>query len=779
MIDEAADRHGIDRNLAHTVAQMESRYNPRARSPVGAMGVMQLMPATARSLGVSDPFDPGQNIEGGVKYLAQLSNRYGGDPKLVMAAYNAGPGAVDKYGGVPPYRETRNYVTTGMRKLGTGTGSAARSAIPPDTEAAASVDTVPAAPADGASPDVLERIMRGEKVKVTPQDILQIAFGPTGTEKPALTVTKNEPLAITKSEPLPAPPPQQPAPPGFSVERMANIIGESSGLKTLEGLVGGGGQALLGRITGSPDYAAEQRFGNAVQGVATGLRDEPSRIWGELTKSGEAMTKGDINAAADHLWFAVPMLGAAGAKMKEYLDKGDYWGALAHATGTVGGAVTASPEARTALVETAAEAPGAIAAAASETATRAAGAAKTAARKAAGAATILDPDLVGIVSPRAAHTLRTIQKVGKVIDKYQTAKAAAGAAATETTPGQAYAASQGIDWETLNTTDRATLEQVAAAQRNVAEQQPAQAAARPAPEATPAPAPPKMTREQRRATDAELWGKIQQGDFADTAQTGGLMGVAKGIRARGGLETAEDFAALRQDFEQIPQGRDLGEHARGLVQEYSPEVPQAPPPAAETPAAPQAPTRTLNDIHAEFSQRLANVQEMAKRAGANGSPQLHQQVADEMAALRQLYREQPVPPGSMTSEPVVQEAPPQAPPETLEAALSGATPASPPAPINWSEVARNRKVDALFDVATKNRIRLSMMEKFGEKQWQMLADHAGVKLPSETTIAQLKQRLADYEKAQNIPVTKTTTPAEAQAAFNKAKKTRRRTPPER
>ena len=110
-IHRVAERMGFDPDLIHAVILAESAYREKALSPKGAMGLMQLMPATAKRLGVEDPWDPVQNIEGGAKYLRFLLDRYQGDVELAVAAYNAGEGAVDKYGRtVPPYKETVLYV---------------------------------------------------------------------------------------------------------------------------------------------------------------------------------------------------------------------------------------------------------------------------------------------------------------------------------------------------------------------------------------------------------------------------------------------------------------------------------------------------------------------------------------------------------------------------------------------------------------------------------------------------------------------------------------------
>ena len=111
IIAALSEAHGVDPMLVKALIQVESGYKPRARSPKGAMGLMQLMPSTAREYKVRNPFDPKANIEAGIKHLKGLIDRFGDRVELALAAYNAGEGAVKKFNGVPPYRETRNYVS--------------------------------------------------------------------------------------------------------------------------------------------------------------------------------------------------------------------------------------------------------------------------------------------------------------------------------------------------------------------------------------------------------------------------------------------------------------------------------------------------------------------------------------------------------------------------------------------------------------------------------------------------------------------------------------------
>ncbi|GAB4421865.1 MAG: hypothetical protein OHK0021_25250 [Bryobacter sp.] len=135
IVEQAARQHGLDPRLAQSVLAVESAYNQYATSPKGAMGYMQLMPGTAKMLGVKNAYDAQQNIEAGVRYLRYLKTKFQ-DERLVLAAYNAGEGAVKKYGDIPPYRETIDYVAKVGRRLAADAPSTSQPA-PPEVLAAA------------------------------------------------------------------------------------------------------------------------------------------------------------------------------------------------------------------------------------------------------------------------------------------------------------------------------------------------------------------------------------------------------------------------------------------------------------------------------------------------------------------------------------------------------------------------------------------------------------------------------------------------------------------
>jgi soluble lytic murein transglycosylase-like protein len=121
-ISAAATRNGVDPNVLSGLIRAESNFDPNATSPAGAQGLTQLMPGTAAGLGVTNPLDPAQSIDGGARYLRQQLDHFGGDVTKALAAYNAGPGAVERFGGVPPYEETQSYV---RRVLGYAQGAVA------------------------------------------------------------------------------------------------------------------------------------------------------------------------------------------------------------------------------------------------------------------------------------------------------------------------------------------------------------------------------------------------------------------------------------------------------------------------------------------------------------------------------------------------------------------------------------------------------------------------------------------------------------------------------
>jgi hypothetical protein len=152
-VERIAAQHSLPPLLIHSVIKVESNYNPLAVSPKGAMGLMQLIPSTARRFGVSDSFNPLENIQGGAKYLKYLLDLYNWNYPLALAAYNAGEGAVAKYGGVPPYAETRNYLVLIQKRLEDAQKVAAAKQRVQETKAADLSPTAPAHIQEMTQPD--------------------------------------------------------------------------------------------------------------------------------------------------------------------------------------------------------------------------------------------------------------------------------------------------------------------------------------------------------------------------------------------------------------------------------------------------------------------------------------------------------------------------------------------------------------------------------------------------------------------------------------------------
>lgn len=152
LIENTARKHGVDPKLVHSVVRVESNYDQKAISPKGALGLMQLIPATAARFGVENPFDPSQNLDGGVRYLKFLTERFQGNLQLALAAYNAGEGAVERHGGIPPYRETQEYVTKITRRLQpNGAGTLAVMTSNSQTNTGSAAASMPSAPTEASS----------------------------------------------------------------------------------------------------------------------------------------------------------------------------------------------------------------------------------------------------------------------------------------------------------------------------------------------------------------------------------------------------------------------------------------------------------------------------------------------------------------------------------------------------------------------------------------------------------------------------------------------------
>ncbi len=161
IFERASKKYNVPVNLLKAIGKAESDFNPNAVSKSGAQGVMQLMPGTAADLGVTDAFDPEQNIMGGSKYIADLLKRYDGDTKLALAAYNAGMGNVKKYGGIPPFKETQNYVVKVMKYMEQDftAGNVSSTESKPPVASVPYWHTPPAFPTGKVSTDILSDVL--------------------------------------------------------------------------------------------------------------------------------------------------------------------------------------------------------------------------------------------------------------------------------------------------------------------------------------------------------------------------------------------------------------------------------------------------------------------------------------------------------------------------------------------------------------------------------------------------------------------------------------------
>ncbi|PWT72892.1 MAG: hypothetical protein C5B60_08910 [Chloroflexi bacterium] len=294
LLDSKADQYGVPRQLVRTVAQMESSFNPKADSGE-AQGLMQLSPPTAKRFGVTDPFDPTQSADAGVRLLAELIDQNQGDMRRVLAGYNAGQGAVEKYNGVPPYTETQNYVNKGMRMLATGAPAPAMATTPPQG--------IPT----GLAQDLFTRIARGENVQITPQMFLKLMPGADQTAAAApAPAPAPEAATIVKSLPLDVTPPQQ--------QSVADLLKNESFLDSVANVIKSPFLTTWHFLSGQFSQEQAQQIRQWQQVMQTGTKEQKDQLARDvvlgnvpLASTAYKATQGNIPGALGDLAGAVTL----------------------------------------------------------------------------------------------------------------------------------------------------------------------------------------------------------------------------------------------------------------------------------------------------------------------------------------------------------------------------------------------------------------------------------------------------------------------------------------
>jgi len=568
--------------------------------------------------------------------------------------------------------------------------------------------------------------LRGSEPKVIPGPITLDPWedppaAPAAAAQPAVGLDpwEDAPAPAPTTYPVPAHPgpaavPSPIAPvldPVAAGKRALGILGESSGFNLAKDVIGGGGQAALDLIVGNPQGPARDRFYNALNSITGAINQEPTRSGQQLVDSLKAFGRGDLNTAANHLWYSIPFFGGAGQKMAEYLDQGDYLGALTHGVGTL------LPFAH----EPVASGLGSAADAASTARTFAGGA--------------IPPAIKAVTG----HPPYGAAFLGELLDSHRGAAIAAGLAKAPEILRKGMAGGRAA------VADAAALDAAARAQAAI-EAQAALAAqdARLARGATLFEAqerivqPPGQIPPERQLGPGGSIAMPPAGTAAEEARVAGLgPEAAEAAPVAAAAEAAPTFApkvtldelALSPDsgfgkkFAKLnPQQQAQVQRLYDLINAVGPV--EVPPPAAQEAARKAAPTAELSVSASELPQRPLSAVE-----------QLQQELRDQMQAS-----------GTLPVE----------------------TPKAEPAP-DFEQAARDKKVDQLFQMASANKMTPEFVESFGPHEWEIMGRYAGVADPtsiSETTIEQLKQRLRD---ASNVPVSAGMTPEQAQAAVENAR----------